>query len=60
MEIYSLSLATGERKLWTKFSPDDKSAVLAIRHPIITPDGAHAIYIVQRIYSTLFVGKGFQ
>lgn len=59
VEIYSLNLATGERKLWTKFSPDDKTAVLAIRHPIITPDGAHAIYVVQRIYSTLFVGKGF-
>jgi len=60
VEIYNLNLTTGERKLWTKFSPDDKTAVLAIRHPIITPDGARAIYVVQRIYSTLFVGKGFQ
>lgn len=60
VEIYSLNLATGERKLWTKFSPDDKAAVLAIRRPILTPDGARAVYVVQRIYSTLFVGKGFQ
>jgi hypothetical protein len=31
-----------------------------LRHPVITPDGAHALYVVQRIYSTLFVAKGIQ
>ena len=59
-EIYDVNLATGQRKLWAHFAPPDKTAMLAMRHPMITPDGAHAIYIVQRIYSTLFVGKGFQ
>jgi serine/threonine protein kinase/Tol biopolymer transport system component len=60
VEIYNLDLATGESKLWTRFSPSDKAAMIAIRHPIITPDGAHVLYVVQRIYSTLFVAKGIQ
>ena len=60
IEIYDVNLATGQRKLWTRFSAPDKTAMLAVRHPIITPDGAHVLYIVQRIYSTLFVAKGIQ
>jgi Tol biopolymer transport system component len=60
IEIYDLDLATGESKLWTRFSPSDKAAMIAIRHPLITPDGAHVLYVVQRIYSTLFVAKGIQ
>ncbi len=60
VEIYDLNLATGQRKLWTRFSPPDKTAMLALRHPIITPDGAHAVFIVQRIFSTLFLAKGIQ
>jgi hypothetical protein len=60
VEIYNLDLATGESKLWTRFSPSDKAAMIAIRHPLITPDGAHVLYVVQRIYSTLFVAKGIQ
>ena len=58
MAIYNLSLATGESKLWTRFSPSDKAAIVGLRRPIITPDGAHVLYVVQRIYSTLFVARG--
>jgi serine/threonine protein kinase len=47
-------------ELWTKFSPADKTAVLALRHPIITPDGSRAVYVVQRIFSTLYLGKNLQ
>jgi eukaryotic-like serine/threonine-protein kinase len=60
VEIYDFNLATGERKLWTKFSPPDKTAVLALRHPIITPDGSRTVYVVQRIFSTLYLGKNIQ
>ena len=60
VDIYDLNIATGQRKLWTQFSPSDKGAILSLRHPVITPDGAHALYVVQRIYSTLFVAKGIQ
>ena len=57
VEIYDFNLATGQRKLWTKFSPTDKTAVLALRQPIIMPDGSRAVYVVQRIFSTLYLGK---
>jgi serine/threonine protein kinase len=59
-EIYDLNLATGKSKLWSHFTPADKSAMLAMRHPIITQDGAHVLYVVQRIFSTLFVANGIQ
>ena len=59
-EIYDLNLATGKSKLWSHFTPVDKSAMLAMRHPIITQDGAHVLYVVQRIFSTLFVANGIQ
>jgi Tol biopolymer transport system component len=57
-EIYALNLTTDQRKLWTRFSPPDKAAMIAMRHPLITPDGAHTLYTVQRIFSTLFLAKG--
>jgi serine/threonine protein kinase/Tol biopolymer transport system component len=60
VDIYDLNIATGQRKPWTQFSPSDKGAILSLRHPVITPDGAHALYVVQRIYSTLFVATGIQ
>ncbi len=59
-EIYDLNLATGNSKLWSHFTPTDKTAMVAMRHPIITQDGAHVLYVVQRIFSTLFVAKGIQ
>ena len=59
-EIYDLNLATGTSKLWSHFTPTDKTAMVAMRHPIITQDGAHVLYVVQRIFSTLFVANGIQ
>jgi serine/threonine protein kinase len=59
-EIYDLNLATGQSKLWSHFTPSDKTAMLALRHAIITQDGAHVLYVVQRIFSTLFVARGIQ
>jgi hypothetical protein len=55
-----MNLASGQQKVWTHFSPTDKTAMITMRHPLITPDGAHALYAVQRIYSTLFVAKGIR
>ena len=59
-EVYDLNLASGASKLWSRFTPADKTAMLALRHAIITQDGAHVLYVVQRIFSTLFVAKGIQ
>jgi serine/threonine protein kinase/WD40 repeat protein len=59
-EIYDLNLATGQSKLWSHFTPADKIAMISLRHPIITQDGAHVLYVVQRIFSTLFVASGIQ
>ena len=57
IDIYDLNLTTGQQKVWTHFSPTDKTAMVTMRHPLITPDGAQSLYAVQRIYSTLFVAK---
>jgi hypothetical protein len=59
-EIYDLNLATATSKLWSHFTPADKTAMLALRHAIITQDGTRVLYVVQRIFSTLFVAKGIQ
>jgi dipeptidyl aminopeptidase/acylaminoacyl peptidase len=60
IDIYDLNLTTGQRKLWTHFSPADKTAMLTMRHALITADGAHSLYAVQRCYSTLFVAKNIR
>jgi Tol biopolymer transport system component len=60
MDIYDLNLTNGQQKLWTHFSPTDKTALVTMRHALITPDGAHSLYAVQRIYSTLFIAKNIR
>ena len=60
IDIDDLNLATGQQKSWTHFSPTDKTAMVTMRRPLITPDGAHTLYAVQRIYSTLFAAKGIR
>jgi hypothetical protein len=59
-EIYNLNLTTGERKLWTRFSPADKTAIAGNTWAVITPDGAHYSYLVQRLYSILFLADGLR
>jgi hypothetical protein len=59
-EIYDLNLATGESKLWSHFTPSDKTAMIALRHPITTQAGTPVLYTVQRIFSTLFVANGIR
>lgn len=58
VEIYSLNLTSGQRTLWTRFSPADKTAVAGDSSVVITPDGAHYGYMVRRIYSTLYLADG--
>jgi eukaryotic-like serine/threonine-protein kinase len=60
VDVYDLNIATGRHKLWMHFSPSDKTAMVSLRHAVITPDGAHSVYIAQRIYSTLVIAKGIQ
>lgn len=60
VEIYTLNLTTGERKLWTRFSPADKTALAGDTWVMITPDGAHYSYMVERIYSTLYLADGLR
>ncbi len=60
VDIYDVNLATGQQKSWTHFAPADKSAILSLRHPVITPNGEHALYVVERIFSTLFVATGIR
>jgi eukaryotic-like serine/threonine-protein kinase len=57
-DIYTLNLTTGARKLWTHFSPAEKTALVGKSSVVITPDGTHYAYQVQRIYSTLFLADG--
>ena len=58
VDIYSLNLTDGQRKLWTHFSPAEKTAVVGKSNVVITSDGARYAYQVQRIYSTLFLADG--
>ena len=60
IEIYTVNLTSGERKLWTRFTPADKTAIAGRGSVIITPDGAHYAYMVQRVYSTLFLADGLR
>ena len=59
-EIYTLNVTNGQRKLWTHYSPLDKTAALALHNIMITPDGAHYAYGVPRIYSTLYIAQGIR
>jgi len=59
-DVYDLNLSTGQSKSSTHYSPLDKTAFLALRPPVITPDGALAVYTAQRIFSTLFITKGIE
>lgn len=60
LQIYTVNLGSGQRKLWTTFSPQDKTAIAGNRVVFITPDGAHFAYQVFHVYSTLFVASGLQ
>jgi hypothetical protein len=60
VEVDNLNLTTGERKLWTRFSPSDKTAIAGNTLVLITPDGEHYAYQVQRIYSILFLADGLR
>ncbi|HZM09631.1 MAG TPA: hypothetical protein VFC15_05415, partial [Candidatus Limnocylindrales bacterium] len=60
VDIYTLDLTNGRRKLWTHFSPAEKTALVGKSAVVITPDGAHYVYQMQRIYSTLFLADGLQ
>jgi Tol biopolymer transport system component len=58
VEISDVNVATGEHKLFLRYSPTDRTAALAVTYIAITPDGAHYAYVVPHIYSTLFVARG--
>lgn len=60
VEISDVNAITGEHKLFTRYSPTDKTAALNVTYVAITPDGAHYAYVVPHIYSTLFVAKGIR
>ena len=59
-EVYTLNLATGQRKPWTRFTPADKTATLRNSWLIISRDGNHYAHQVQRVYSTLFLADGLR
>ncbi len=60
IEVYTVNLTGGDRKLWTRFTPADKTAIAGHGSVVITPDGAHYAYMVQRVYSTLFLADGLR
>jgi len=57
VEVYDVDLSNGQRKLWTRFSPADKTALVSHSTVFITPDGGRYGYLAQRIYSTLFLAN---
>jgi hypothetical protein len=57
-DIYTLNLATGERKPWTRFSPADKAATFGNSTFVITLDGSRYAAMIHRLYSNLFLASG--
>jgi hypothetical protein len=60
-EIYDLNIADGQRKIFTHYSPLDKTAAInvpSLENMSITPDGTRYLYLVPHVYSTSFVAKG--
>ena len=60
VDIYDFNVSTGTRKLWMRFSPSDKTGIEAAPYTVITPDGAHILFTVNRLYSTVFLVKGLR
>ncbi len=60
VDIYDFNVSTGTRKLWMHFSPSDKTGIEAAPYTVITPDGAHILFTVNRLYSTVFLVKGLR
>jgi eukaryotic-like serine/threonine-protein kinase len=58
VDVYSLNVSTGERKLWTRFSPPDSAATFGNSTILITPDGSRYAYTIRRVYSNLFLASG--
>jgi hypothetical protein len=58
VDVYSLNVSTGERKLWTRFSPPDTAAIFGNISILITPDGSRYTYMIRRVYSNLFLATG--
>jgi eukaryotic-like serine/threonine-protein kinase len=61
VDIYDFNVSTGTRKLWMQFSPSDKTGLInSAPETAITPDGAHILFTVNRVYSTVFLVKGLR
>ena len=60
IQIYSVNLTTGERKLSNRFSPADKTGMASPSFLFITPDGSRYAYSTLRIFSTLFQVDGLR
>jgi eukaryotic-like serine/threonine-protein kinase len=58
VQIFTVNLTTGERKLWNRFSPADKTGMASPSFLFITPDGSRYAYSTQRIFTTLFQVDG--
>jgi len=63
VNVYSLNVSTGERKLWTRFSPSDTAAIFGNDSILITPDGSHYAYIIAEsipIFSSLAASTDYE
>ncbi len=60
VDIYDFNVSTSTRKLWMHFSPSDKTGIEAAPYTVITPDGAHILFTMNRLYSTVFLVKGLR
>ncbi|HZQ24689.1 MAG TPA: protein kinase [Terriglobales bacterium] len=60
VQVDTLNLSTAQRKAWTRFSPSDKTAIAGHGWVIMTPDGSRYAYVIERIYSTLFLANGLR
>jgi len=59
--IYRYSFATGKKSLWKELVPADRAGLIRIENVVVTPDGAHYAYSLNRVTaSDLFVATGWK
>jgi Tol biopolymer transport system component len=59
--VYRYSFATGKKTLWKELVPADRAGLIRIENVLVTPDGAHYAYSINRVTaSDLYVVTGWK
>jgi len=59
-QVFRIDVATGERQPWKTLAPADRTGLVQIDTPVLTPDARSYAYSYQRILTELEIAEGLK